>query len=93
MAAVEKEIDQVVATENVNDCREAQNLTDDLKRPLAVEGDLVRADAPSPARDLQARLTAEVAKPQSTSWRHMLMTVLTVCLASGVAGLVLTAGA
>lgn len=93
MAAVEKKFDQVVATENVSDRIESLNLTDESKRPLAVEGDLVRADASSPARDLQDRLKAEVAKPQSVSWRHMLMTVLTVCMASGVAGFVLTAGA
>jgi hypothetical protein len=90
MVAVEKKIDQVEATEKVSDRTESQNLTDDLMRPLAVDGDVTHADASSPARDLQARLEAEVAKPQSKSWRHMLMTVLTVCLASSVAGLVLT---
>lgn len=90
MAAAEKKIDQVGATENVSDRTESQNLTDDLMKPVAVNGDL--AHASSPARDLQARLMTEVATPRSTSWRHMLMTISTVCLASGVAGLVLTAG-
>lgn len=90
MTVVEKKFDQVGVTENVGTRAESQNLTDDLKRPLAVDGGSVHADASSPARDLQARLMAEVTKSQSTSWRHMLMTVLTVCLASSVAGLVLT---
>lgn len=92
MVAVEKKIDPVEAAEKVSDHAESQNLTDDLMRPLVVDGDVTSADASSPARDLQARLRAEVAKPQSKSWRHMLMTILTICLASGVAGFVLTAG-
>lgn len=56
--------------------------------------DLAMADgqaAVSPARDLQARLLEEISTPGRLSRRHVLATILTVCLSTWLAGYILYA--